>query len=289
VDEQVKNLPPISQIPQNEQARKWGEGMMGYVKQAQLDKIAQDLKATSLTTLTGIMNVVAPPIAEHEVIEVTLSHDMEGYDGVESLVYRALARILEQVEGGDLVVNMGKESRPKDEQGARNLNEVEGLEAALKLSEAEIDEQLKRHAASSPKRKSSVSQPTTYSTVVLRIQPYTSTVPSVSPSLNAESPNPTTKHNLQFLLYLSDPSHQLVHTTSTQALPASWMALWDFDNDARAARKNGEWVEDMLVEALRLGVETIGQEYVVARMGWEAALDPNEEDIDASNAGSTAP
>lgn len=41
------------------------------------------------------MNVVAPPIVEHEVIQVTLSHDMIGYDGVESLVYRALARVSE--------------------------------------------------------------------------------------------------------------------------------------------------------------------------------------------------
>lgn len=33
VDEQVKNL------PQNDQARKWGEGVMSYAKQAQLDKL----------------------------------------------------------------------------------------------------------------------------------------------------------------------------------------------------------------------------------------------------------
>jgi hypothetical protein len=29
-----------------------------------------------------------------------------------------------------------------------------------------------------------------------------------------------------------------------------------------------EWVEDLIAEALRVGVEVIGQEYVVARMGW---------------------
>lgn len=36
VDEQVKNLP---QVPQTDQAKKWGEGMMDYVKQAHLDKL----------------------------------------------------------------------------------------------------------------------------------------------------------------------------------------------------------------------------------------------------------
>lgn len=54
---------------------------------------ASDLKAVSLSTFNDILNVVAPPIAEHEVIQVWLSHDLEGYDGVETLVYRALARV----------------------------------------------------------------------------------------------------------------------------------------------------------------------------------------------------
>jgi len=144
VDEQVKAL------PNNEQARKWGEGVIGYAKSAQLDKIGsfpglifsaggvhlmqnnigQDFRRVGLSTLTDILNVVAPPISEHEVIQVWLSHEMQGYDGIESLVYRALARVcplhafrsscltlfqvMEQVEGGDLIVNRGDESRPKN-------------------------------------------------------------------------------------------------------------------------------------------------------------------------------
>lgn len=42
VDEQVKNLPvtiPNVPIPNNEQAKKWSEGMLEYVKSTQLDKI----------------------------------------------------------------------------------------------------------------------------------------------------------------------------------------------------------------------------------------------------------
>lgn len=55
--------------------------------------LGQDLKNVSLSTLTEIMNVVAPPISEHEVIKVWLSHDMQGYDGIEGLVYRSLAKV----------------------------------------------------------------------------------------------------------------------------------------------------------------------------------------------------
>ena len=81
---------------------------------------------------------------------------MQGYDGVENLVYRALARvsplyyrtilaslthvsqIMEQVEGGDLVVNKGEESRPKDNDSTREMHAVDGYEAAYKLAQVSI-------------------------------------------------------------------------------------------------------------------------------------------------------
>lgn len=77
---------------------------------------------------------------------------MEGYEGVESLVYKALAKVctpqlvldllyehsrqvMEQIEGGDLVVNKGHESKPREKAAERNLNAVEGLETAFRLAE----------------------------------------------------------------------------------------------------------------------------------------------------------
>lgn len=57
------------------------------------DHPGQDFKRVGLSTLNDLLNVVAPPISEHEVIQVWLSHDMQGYDGIETLVYRSLARV----------------------------------------------------------------------------------------------------------------------------------------------------------------------------------------------------
>jgi len=260
VDEQVKSLP---NVPQPEQARQWREGIVGYVKSAQLDKLTNDLKAVSLSTFNGILNAVAPPIAEHEVIQVWLSHDLEGYDGVETLVYRAFGRILEQVEGGDLVVNRGNESRPKDQaqNAGRKLNAVEGLETAMKLSKANIDDLDKPELKPSSSQKAAqgadyLTNPTIYSTVYFRIQPYTCSSPFLS-----------TSQQLQFLLQLRDPAHGIDMSTTTQTMPSRWMDLWD----------THEWVEDQLAEALRLGVEMLGQEYVVHRMGWDslASISPS--------------
>ena len=42
---------------------------------------------------------------------------------------------MEQVEGGDLIVNRGDESRPKDTSEKRDLNSVEGMVAAVKLAQ----------------------------------------------------------------------------------------------------------------------------------------------------------
>ena len=47
---------------------------------------------------------------------------------------------MEQVEGGDLVVNRGDSSKPKEEgsDAARDLNAVENYEAAVKLAQVEL-------------------------------------------------------------------------------------------------------------------------------------------------------
>ena len=108
VDEQVK------QLPNNDQAKRWREGVLEYAKNADLEKITtlgafpppqsdpgvlmvktpgQNIQRIGLSTLNDILNVVAPPISEHEVIQICLSHDMQGYDGVESVVYKAFAKV----------------------------------------------------------------------------------------------------------------------------------------------------------------------------------------------------
>lgn len=188
------------------------------------------------------------------------------------------------MEGGDLVVNRGDESRPKEPTaGKRELNAVEGFEAALKLAQvsnfrfprnpqltwgpqASIDEVIQRNERPEQPHPSSAQNPTTYSYVYIRIQPYMTTFPLPQPSVNSGLTPlaiPTEQTSLQFLLYLSDPSHQLNHSTVTQAVPGKWLDFWD----------DYEWVEDLVVEAIRVGVEVIGQEYIVARMGWSNPIE----------------
>jgi hypothetical protein len=182
---------------------------------------------------------------------------------------------MEQVEGGDLIVNRGNESKPKEGSGKRDLNAVDGYEAAVKLAQvcspsttdiasgrtthsfpqAYLEEMAKSESRSESKpRSSTIESPTTYSHVYLRIQPFFMTY-HIPASGDVQA---SVAQQLAFLLYLFDPEHQLVQVTTTQSVPSQWISIWD----------QYDWVEDLVAEALRVGFEAIGQEYIVSRMGW---------------------
>ncbi len=114
-----------------------------------------------------------------------------------------------------------------------------------------MEEIVKTNAPPDPQRPSSIQNPTTTSYVYLRIQPFTS-------AITTPEPDSTELAQLQFILCLSDPAHNLSYMTVTQAIPEHWLNVWD----------QYDWVEDRVSEALQLGVEVIGQEYIVGRMGW---------------------
>lgn len=127
--------------------------------------------------------------------------------------------------------------------------------------QAELDEVIKKNIQ--PEQATNFAQnPTTYSYVYLRIQPFTS--PLVLPKQDASAESASTQSTLQFILYLSDPGHNITHSTVTQAIPVKWLDLWD----------EYDWVEDSVVEAIRVGVEVLGQEYIVSRMGWDQKKAP---------------
>lgn len=253
----------------------------------------QDFKRVGLSTLTDILNVVAPPIAEHEIIQVWLSHDMSGFDGIEGVVFRALSRvssaffhrhylthlqIMEQVEGGDLRVSAvpvpPSSARDPTIAPPRDLNPVEGFEAAVKLANAELVELIRIKEEGNEKdketdgdeRSNTTTVPIARTNVYLRIQPYTSTysVPTFSSSAPSET---RPQSHLQFLLYLSDPSHSITHSTISQSVPSTWLVDAK-DTSGKTLWDKYEWVEDLVAEALRVGVEVVGQEYIGERMGW---------------------
>ncbi|SCZ92032.1 BZ3500_MvSof-1268-A1-R1_Chr5-3g08293 [Microbotryum saponariae] len=259
----------IKALGENEQAKK----VMGLASNVHFDQLGKDLKSSTLKSLTDLINAVAPPIAEHELLKVSLSHDMIGYDGVEQLVYSSLSKVMEQVEGGTLIVNKGdqgtqRHSESNDEE--RDLNLVEGLEAAWKLAEANLDQLIKTtfkpssapNANNSNAAEGGITIPVTTCPIYMRIQPCLAPIPFLPPSLTTISPTEgsvttSSAKALFFLLVLNDPTHGLKHVSLSQSLPANWLDIPFEEN---------EWVEDVMVEVIRRSVEIIGQEYISHRM-----------------------
>lgn len=278
---------------QTEAAKKWKEGVLSYVKASGIDQLGKDLQATGLKSLTDIINMVAPPISKHEIIDVQLSYDMVGYDGIETLVYRSLSKVMEQVDGGELILNKGDEERAKTpEQGEpeRDLQAVEGMLEGYKLALANLEQVIKRkesqkaESVEDPKKTEDTPLPTessdnnelpiTHCPVYVRIQPILSRLPvflSTGPTCDLSAGSATAptagitkggvkveeEQHLFFLILLRDVKHSLDHATLTQSIPASWLEIPFEEN---------EWVEDIMVEVIRRGTETIGQQYVNGRI-----------------------
>lgn len=203
---------------------------------------------------------------------------------------------MEQVDGGDLVVNRGNvEDQPVhsgNDDEERNLNTVEGFVEAYKLAEANLDALIKKNYkkpesaphqpqadasvdSASPttpthgRKESAVTVPVTLCPVFMRIQPVLAPLPFALPSTGTsaspvEGQTPATPGTvtsddqyLFFILLLRDPTNELVHRTLTQSMPSKWLDIPFEEN---------EWVEDIMVDVIRRGVEIVGEEYVKGRM-----------------------
>lgn len=178
-------------------------------------------------------------------------------------------QVMEQVQGGDLIVNRGpsdtssaEEEYNADSDQIRNLNHVESLEAAAKLAQANLDSLMKEIPPTQTEPKTTGDK-ATICPIYLRVQPALAPLPfgsfsssSSKQTLSAADTADKSDIHLFFLFFLIDPSNQLYHQTLSQAMPAAWIDIPFEEN---------EWVEEEMVQIIRKGVEIIGQEYVSGR------------------------
>ncbi|KAJ9092949.1 hypothetical protein QFC19_008547 [Naganishia cerealis] len=214
-------------------------------KGVDLDKLRSELLQRGQSALSEIINTVAPPISEHEVLQVWFSHDMKGYDGVENVVYSAVENIMRQTESTDLELFYSSPKPKQDRtstdskrsstasggEAERSINPVEGWDTAWEKTQ-EMMRGVKERMKVDPRKGHPNHK--------------TSSASSLSPS----------KH-LTFLVTLHDDVHSLQFSTVTQYAPADWMEV---------PYEVSDWVEERLVDVLRNGVENIVQEYVATRM-----------------------
>ncbi|KAE8371801.1 maintenance of telomere capping protein 1 [Aspergillus bertholletiae] len=102
----------VKEIQQNEEAQKWAQQVKGNV--GALKDFGGELRNMAIPTFTNLIHTLAPPISSHERLQIHITHDISGYPAIDPLVYAVFARVMSQVEGGDLlVIQRGQESAPK--------------------------------------------------------------------------------------------------------------------------------------------------------------------------------
>jgi hypothetical protein len=91
--------------------------------------------------------------------------------------------------------------------------------------------------------------------IFLHLQPVLAPLAIPEPPILLSSANPATtsepaKH-LYFIMSLHDPVHSLRFTTVSQPSPKDWLEV---------EYEQSEWVEERLVDVLRVGVEVLAQD-----------------------------
>lgn len=78
-----------------------------------------------------MLDTVAPPLSDEEIVEIWLSKSQLGYLGLEQITYRAWSSVLEQTATGDVVVQTDQNGGKNDtDGGAFTITLHEGLAKA---------------------------------------------------------------------------------------------------------------------------------------------------------------
>ncbi|CAO3594074.1 unnamed protein product [Absidia cylindrospora] len=212
-----------------------------------IEKLGTNLRQLT----TQIMETVAPPISEHELVEVWLSHDGAGYQGMEALVYRAFARVIEQTESGQVIVRKGTdEDDDRNEDGSRDWKMTQGIAEGIKLAKTNVDHLIKLRY-SQPGTDTTIPQED--ATPVINCPVYM----AIQPAKNSFTDDDTIPSQLVYAIVLEDPTNKLSFQTYSQSIPLAWLDIPYEEN---------EWVEDKIVDVLRMAVTTVAQDYVFTRM-----------------------
>ncbi|KAF8462572.1 maintenance of telomere capping protein 1, partial [Kalaharituber pfeilii] len=282
----------------SDEPRKWTTHVLHNVSTVQ-QKIGGELRSRALPTLSNLLHTIAPPIASHEQLRIHITHDIANYPSIDTIVYGVFDRVMQQVEGGDLlVVQRGRESKPRSSLGSgwasgpwykgsepRALNPCfGGIEEGCKLARAAAESyahEFLQKQQDSDRQPLNPQNPTRKSDIFLAIQPTTHPAPSYllpSPPTAEPSqisdPDETPDQLTTFALHLLDPIHQISFSTISQSVPAKWLEWIDSpyvpDDIAEILNAGGvdprEWVVEWVEETLGLAVGIVAQRYVAKRM-----------------------
>ncbi|TID19472.1 hypothetical protein E2P81_ATG06639 [Venturia nashicola] len=256
----------VKEIQKNEEAQKWAEQMRGNV--GALRGLGGDLRSRALPTFTNLINTLAPPISQHERLQIHITHDLVGYPSLDPTIYSIFSRVMSQVEGGDLlVIQRGSESghRRASDVGfrggssgwndgpwwrdggvKRDLGTVQGLREGTKLVRISAESYSNEffaarggveEAAKQATQILSETNPVRSSDIFLAIQAIGYEMdgdlfagPTEEKAETGLQETEEKDEVIAFAVYLHDPIHGISFKAISQAFPKKWAQWMDAEN-----------------------------------------------------------
>jgi hypothetical protein len=105
----------VKEVRGNPEVLKYAEQLRHNVNVESLKAYGGNVRNMALPTFTSLLETIAPPIAQHERLIIHTTHDLQAYPSLDPIIYEVFSRVMQQVEGGDLlVIQRGSESRQRD-------------------------------------------------------------------------------------------------------------------------------------------------------------------------------
>jgi hypothetical protein len=225
-----------------------------------------------MPTFSNILHTLAPPISQHERLQIHITHDLIGYPSLDPIIYQTFSQVMSQVEGGDLlVIQRGSEStqRRASQDGyrgggggwndgpwwrhtdKRDLSVVKGLVEGTKLVRVSAEAYANdffaprggiEEAAKQATEVLSESNPVRSSDIFLAIQAIEYNQPedlfasstSEEKEGGVEEPKDTDEL-VTFAIYLYDPVHGISYKALSQSFPGKWVQWLDAAAPTEAA------------------------------------------------------
>ncbi|KAF1833842.1 hypothetical protein BDW02DRAFT_639748 [Decorospora gaudefroyi] len=268
------------EIQKNQEAQRWAEQVRGNV--GALRGIGGELGKRAVPTFTNILNTLAPPISQHERLQIHITHDLIGYPSLDPLIYQTFAGVMAQVEGGDLmVIQRGSESTQRGSLDGyrggggggwndgpwwrhtdkRDLGVVKGLVEGTKLARVSAESYANdffaakggvEEAAKQATEVLSETNPVRNSDIFIAIQAVGYPCqPDLFATSSSEEKSQVQEQSedddqVAFAIYLHDPIHGISFKTLSQSFPAKWVEWLDAPANTEAAGEEGQLPREIL-------------------------------------------
>ncbi|KAF2177106.1 hypothetical protein K469DRAFT_733098 [Zopfia rhizophila CBS 207.26] len=277
------------EIQKNEEAQRWAEQVRGNV--GALRGIGSDFSARALPTFSSLIQHLAPPISQHERLQIHTTHDLIGYPSLDPIIYQTFSNVMAQVEGGDLlVIQRGSESTQRRgsldgyrgggagwndgpwwrDTAKRDLSVVKGLVEGTKLTRVSAERYAQdffgarggvEEAAKQATEILSESNPVRSSDIFLAIQAVSYTAPEDLFAGSATGDEKTggveeqkeTDELVTFAVYLHDPIHSISFKALSQSFPAKWVEWLDASAPTTGAEEGQSYLPQEIQEIINSG------------------------------------